>query len=359
MIVENFTSIANLPDIYVGLEGERATLVRQLIEVYASAYDLGSESIDTPSSNQILVEIYNPYTYQRSAFNPHRSNRKSSTGNLDQLRQEVEQTRGNDPFCNYEEKTYPGPFGRITGNYTVTAANEFAGAQAHGILIYQNHDPFYIPNVDEIQDRLTTTERWFKTAHSHQGNQELIFPTLIENRTPRAGATILHGHGQLSLKPNRHEGTMEKMKDIYLLYGERTEGRNYFTDIFEVYQSLELGFEVGNLKVFPSLTPTKDGEVIVFSEKMDDQASKLIQQIYRYFAEGRTASAFNMLIGYKPLENIYDWQNFPEAIIRFISRGNPWVKNSDFGGFELMGTSIISSDPYQINRELKSALNIN
>jgi hypothetical protein len=39
-----------------------------------------------------------------------------------------------------------------------------------------------------------------------------------------------------------------------------------------------------------------------------------------------------------------------------VDRGYPWDGSSDFGTMELYAASIISSDPFQVARELKEAL---
>jgi hypothetical protein len=44
------------------------------------------------------------------------------------------------------------------------------------------------------------------------------------------------------------------------------------------------------------------------------------------------------------------------VIARIVDRGYPWDGSSDFGTMELYATSIISSDPFQVARELKEAL---
>lgn len=350
-------SITDLPDIYHHLEGARGERARSLLRVYQTTSNLGDVNVKPENKTQQVIEVYNPWVQRRAAFNPSRSRRpKKTSGEIGQFQKEIDESKGLDPFCRFEETTLPGPFGRVTGRYGVTAANEFPSALYHGILIFNEHNPLSTPSVDEMAERFDILERWFAAAYLHS-DQNAVFPTFIENKTPRAAASVIHGHGQMSLKPHYHDGFMERMKSVSQEYFDK-KGRNYLDDLFEAHQDLGVGFEVDGNRVFASLTPIKEKESFVLIDDFrKNNIAQTIQALYQYYIEKSGQSAFNLLVGFRPFLINNDWDKLPQGILRFISRGNPWSANSDFGGYELMETSIISSDPYDLNRALQTANN--
>lgn len=355
--LEREMSIQHLPEIVSGLEGRERELVQRIILIQGGTADVGEENVEPDLQTQHVIETYNRWDHRRATFNGARNFRPQPQEKLQAYRNEITDARDKDPFCNLEVKTPPGPFGRIRGNNTVTAANKFAGALNHAVLIYDQHDPLYIPTLAEMQDRFNVARQWYEAAHAYNGYDGAIYPSLIENRTRRAAASVPHGHGQLALRRGMHEGMMEQMRANGEFYSYLHQ-RNYFDDLSRAHEILGLGIDLGSAHVYPSLTPTKEGEIDMFFDRFDEGAVGLIREIYSFFADSLGMPALNMLVGYKPLKNDgRNWDTVPAVMVRIIGRGDLSVSNSDIGGFELMGTSIIATDPYMVDRQLKIYLN--
>lgn len=356
LAVEQERRIQDLPEVISGLEGRDRMLVQRMIMVHSGTSDIGQENVDPSLQRQQVVEVYNRWDHRRAVFNGVRSFRPQPQDKLQAYRDEISGNFGKDPFCNLDEKTPPGPFGRVRGSNTVTAANLFAGALNHAVLIYDQHDPLYVPSQAEMQDRFNVADGWYQAAHAHNGSSGAIYPSLIENRTRRAAASIPHGHGQLALREGVHEGVMEQMRDNAEFYRHLNQG-DYFDDLRRVHEVLGLGLDLGGVRVYPSLTPTKEGEVDIFADQLNSRAIGLIHKVYSFFDNELGMPALNMLAGFRPLKDDgRNWGMIPGVVVRVIGRGDLGVSNSDIGGFELFGTSIIATDPYVVDRKLKQYL---
>ena len=100
----------------------------------------------------------------------------------------------------------------------------------------------------------------------------------------------------------------------------------------------------------------KEAEVVVFADRFDLPTRRFLYKLYGYFMD-RVSPAFNLMIGFRPPSyNGRDWGKVPGGVISIVSRGDPTHENSDIGGFEMMGTKIISTDPNRIKQELTEVL---
>lgn len=349
-------TISQLPDIVGGLSGTEGTLVSDIIEIRAIVSELGEENLPRADlQQQLLIETYNPWSHQRSVINLARAMRPLPLGNLVAIQADIASTYLKDPFCLYKTETPPNKFGRFKGKYHVTSGNLFSSAKNHGNLIAFGHSPLVAPTKDEFSDRYDVFDLWREAAYAASKGED-VYPSIIENRLRKAGSSIDHSHSQMALRSGRHEGEMEEYLAISNWYGHQT-GENYFDDLFRAHQLLGLGVEVGHLRVFPSLTPVKDAEVIVFADRFDSQARQLLFKIYDNYMNVLGAKAFNFIMGFKPVGyDGRDWGRVPALIARFINRGDPTAKNGDIAGFELAKTSITSTDQFQVNKILKEAL---
>lgn len=356
VVKEAERTISQLPDIVDGLSEADRALVGDIIEIRATVSEVGEENLPKADlQQQLLIETYNPWNHQRSVINLERAMRSIPLGNLADVQADIASTYLKDPFCLYLTKTPPNKFGRFMGKYHVTSGNLYPSAKKHGNLIAFEHSALISPTDDEFSDRYDVFDQWREAAYAASKGED-VYSSIIENRLRKAGSSIDHSHSQMALRSGRHEGGMEEYLAISNWYGHQ-KGGNYFDDLFRVHQLLGLGVEVGHLRAFPSLTPVKDAEVIVFADRFDSQTRQLLFKIYDYYMNVLGAKAFNFIMGFKPLGyDGRDWGRVPALIARFINRGDPTAKNGDIAGFELAGTSITSTDQFQVNKVLKDAL---
>lgn len=352
-------TIDQLPEIVSGLSGDEAQLFHgpnRIIEVraYTGELDLGHLSLDGLTT-QLLIEPYNPWNHSRVVFNRERAKRLPELGDLSNLKAEILRTLHHNQFCNYQEKTpknrFNGP-GRIESRFNVTAASLYMSAQSHGILIFE-HDPLAIPSEEAFLDRYEVADQWHEAAEDR--SPDSVYHSIIENKLKKAGGTVIHGHAQLAARPGRHEGDMEEYLDNTHWYYDKT-GRDYFDDLFRAHQAVGLAIELDGIRAFPSLTPKKEAEVNVFADRFDAPARRFLHKLYSYFMS-EVSPAFNVMIGLRPQSyDGRDWGRVPGVIISIVSRGDPTRENSDIGGFEMMGTKIVSTDPNLIKEGVTKAV---
>ncbi len=354
-------TIDQLPEMVDGLSGDEAQLFHgpnKILEVRAHTgeLDLGGLPFDG-LDKQLLIEPYNPWNHNRVVFNRERARRLPEPGDLSQLRLAIASTLHRNQFCNYQQRTPQNRFndqGRIEGRYNVTTASLYMSAQTHGILIF-DHDPLAIPSEAIFFDRYEVADQWHEAAEVR--SPEAVHHSIVENKLKKAGGTVDHGHAQMAARPGRHEGDMEEYLDNADWYYVKTGGRNYFDDLYRAHQIVGLDIEVGSgIQAFASLTPKKEAEVVVFADRFDLPTRRFLYKLYGYFMD-RVSPAFNLMIGFRPPSyNGRDWGKVPGVVISIVSRGDPTHENSDIGGFEMMGTKIISTDPNRIKQELTEVL---
>ena len=285
--------------------------------------------------NQKIISINNNFTGEGSLFNELRSLRPLPKIKIN--KRELENKK-NCLFCNPENFTPSDSFGRIKGKYCITASNIAKCDYFHSLIIFKEHNPLKIKKV-WLRDYFETAEKWFLEVKKLDKEAKNNF--LIWNCLWRSGASIIHGHMQLTSSKMKY-GKVKKLEEISEKYKQKFNS-DYFLDLFRVHKSLGLLREINRTKMLFYLTPVKEKEIVIFSkEKRFANLSDLIYKIIKnYFRLG--VKSFNL--------SLYKLKNY--WIIHLVDRGNLEDKNSDIGGMELYGNSVISFDPFKLSEKFK------
>lgn len=351
------SDIWHLPEIVDNLSGEERELFQRFFAF--TVHDARQECTHLGSkpelNSQKIVRTFNRITYEQAKFNWMRASRPQTRGDLSPILVTIEEKRGMDDFCRFEEKTSKDPnFGRIYGKHCITAANLYPFSQHHAVQIFLEHDPLKLPTEEAFLDRLDVTEQWFWKTHQYDKNA--IFPSYFQNQLAKGGASLwFHGHAQIELESDFHEGGMQKFIDIAKSYYDLYK-QDYFADLFSVHRSVGLGISYGDCLIFPSLTPTKEKQVVLVAWELSEEVRKDIYRLYRCLIEDQGVVAFNFSIGYPPLVESRGANHRIPYIVSMIDRGDPTSYTADVGGSEFsltMKTSIIATDPYQVQKSLE------
>ncbi|TMF64116.1 MAG: hypothetical protein E6I20_08710 [Chloroflexi bacterium] len=128
-----------------------------------------------------------------------------------------------------------------------------------------------------------------------------------------------------------------------------------FDDLWRVHEALGLGVERGGARVFASLTPVKESEVVILGRAGEDEvtlAPALALAIGAFRARG--VVAYNFALFLPPLSTDgNDWRRFPPQA-RLVDRGDPANKTSDIGGMELYAAGVVAGDPFRLAEVLRS-----
>jgi hypothetical protein len=300
---------------------------------------------------QRIIRVTDLVTLQGALFNELRARRPMEVKGADEMRRTIDEAVG-DPFCRPDTGTPADTFGRIRGIHGRTAANIAKYDGYHGVLVFEAHDPLAATDVAMISDYLMTARRWANAALEADPGARYYF--LMWNATWRAGGSVIHGHMQMTTTRGMHYPKIEALRRQALAYQARSE-RDYFDDLWSVHEKLGLGIEAGRARVFASLTPIKEREVIVLGRPGDDEGA-LAEGIVRTLAAYRSLGvvAHNMALYLPPLApDGEDWRRFaPHA--RLVDRGDPANRTSDIGAMELYAASVIASDPFRVADALRA-----
>ena len=301
-------------------------------------------SVDAVTTQRI-VRVTNLVMMEGALFNDVRARRPAEVKGADEVRETIERSRG-DPFCHPETGTPADTFGRIHGEHGITASNIAKYDTYHGVLVFDEHDPLAAMDAKVIRDRLLTARRWAQAANEEDPTAKYYF--LIWNCLWRAGGSIVHGHMQMTVTRGMHYPRVEMLRRRSLSYDEQ-QGRDYFDDLWLVHEALGLGLWHEGSRVFASLTPIKESEVIILGRPGEDEsalAGAIAHVIGKYREQG--VCAYNLALLLPPLSaDGNDWRRFPPHA-RLVDRGDPANKTSDIGGMELYAASVVAADPFRV-----------
>ena len=231
---------------------------------------------------QRIIRVTNRWTFEGATFNPLRSRRPGSgatqtarqapaqAGPLElppELRERITATEGDD-FCDPEHRTPADSFGRVRGQHVVTAANVAKAEGWHSVAIFDRHDPLAI-DAALIADLLAVAGAWAQRAHEAENAARYFF--LLWNCLQRAGASLIHGHAQMTLSTTMAHARVELWRAAAARYRQETGG-DYFADLAAVHAALGLAVPVVDSPVtmFASLTPAKEREFVLLADPWRD-----------------------------------------------------------------------------------------
>lgn len=314
--------------------------MRQWIEGYFG-------SVEAVKSQRI-VKITNLVTMEGSLFNELRASRPMETKAGSDLEETIMSNLG-DPFCKPLEGTPADSFGRVRGKHSITASNIAKYDGFHGVVVFDEHNPLVF-SAEQVSDYLDTALAWAHKAHDADREARYFF--LLWNCLWKSGASILHGHAQMTLSRDLHYAKVEHLRRSARRYRE-TYGTNYFDDLYTVHQALGLALENGHTRILAYLTPIKEKEVLLISEELDQDLKESIYKVLRGFVERLGVQSFNLALYQKPIADVgEDWSGFP-VVVRIVDRGDPHNKTADIGAMELYAASVIASDPFRVAEVLR------
>ncbi|HDN79481.1 MAG TPA: hypothetical protein ENG33_03310 [Chloroflexi bacterium] len=297
---------------------------------------------------QRIIKITNLVTMEGALFNELRASRPMEAKDARDLEEAINAQKGG-PFCRPLEGTPADVFGRVRGRHCITASNIAKYDGFHGLVIFENHNPLVF-DVEEVKDYFDTALGWARAAHQMDPEARYFF--LMWNCLWKSGASIIHGHIQLTLSKGMHYAKVEALRRAALAY-RKEYGSDYFADLYRIHEALGLGWRDGNVRGMAYLTPIKEKEIILIASGMDDNLKEAVYRVLSRLTKELGVQSFNLALYMPPLaEAPEDWEGFPH-LIRIVDRGEPFNRTADFGAMELYAASVIASDPFQVAAALR------
>lgn len=290
---------------------------------------------------QKIIRITNRITGEEAIFNALRALRP-----IERRKRRVAMGRPGGAFCNPLTQTPSDLFGRVRGKHCVTASNIAKYDYFHGLIIFDEHDPFLFDK-ERVADYIDTALAWFEQAH--RSDPAAIYPFFMWNCGWRSGATIDHGHIQLTLTTHRPYARIEKLRQVTQVYARKWRS-DYWADLFHIHSALGLGIQ-REVPIMAYLTPVKEKELLLVAREMGEGLKVGMWRLLNFFYDLGVRS-FNLVMLMPPLVRKRGWADFP-YLVRILDRGDPADKASDIGGMELWGSPVIAGDPFKLAQALR------
>ncbi len=299
---------------------------------------------------QRIVKVTNLITLESALFNELRARRPKDRRISNDLGETIANSVG-DPFCQPLDETPQDVFGRVEGRQCLTASNVAKIDGFHGVVVFDQHNPLAF-DAEAVKDYIDTALAWARKAHCEDKAARYFF--FMWNCLWRSGSSILHGHAQMTLGRGMHYARVEHLRRAALLY-RIGHGASYFDDLWAIHKSLDLAVEYKSVHVLAHLAPIKEKEVLLISERLDDDLKYAIYKVLRCFVNVLNVTSFNLAVCMRPIDSVpEDWQGFP-VVVRVVDRGDPDSQASDMGAMDLYGSSVISSNPFKVAAALAEA----
>lgn len=293
---------------------------------------------------QRIIKVTNQVTLEGTLFNGLRASRPLDTGVSLDLDREIQATAG-DPFCRPEEGTPEDVFGRVHGEYAVSASNVAKYDGFHGVIVFDGHNPLDL-SPEKVADYVATGLDWLRRAR--ETDPEARYPFLMWNCLWRAGGSIIHGHAQVTATRGTHYPKVERLRRAALDYAAEY-GADYFDDLYRVHDALGLSIPAPDgVRAFASLTPLKEKEVVILGQNPEDEVlRRSVGEALQRYVRDLGVRAFNVAFYMPPVPADEEWSGFPTAVY-LVDRGDPANRTSDLGAMELYAASVVATDPFRV-----------
>jgi len=294
-------------------------------------------------AEQKIVRLHNKLSGEESIFNSIRHLRPSDTRgknpiSIDSIDIET------DIFADPLQTTTEDLFSRIYGKFCITASNIAKCNELHGLVIFNKSHPLKFTR-EEVIDYLDTSWRWAQQAHKYYPANKYFF--FCWNCLWRSGASINHGHAQMTLNRGRAYSRIESLRNTAIAY-QRQYNSNYFNDLFRIHQMLGLTKEVDGVQIMAYLTPIKNNEIIVMSRELTPNFASCIYDGLATYRDSLGVTSFNMAMATPPLSRTREtWQGFP-VISWMVDRGKLEYRSSDIGSLELFAANSVDCNPFEL-----------
>jgi galactose-1-phosphate uridylyltransferase len=214
----------------------------------------------------------------------------------------------------------------------------------HGLVVFEEHHPLRFTE-EQVGDYLDTAQAWAMTAH--QTDPTACYPFFLWNCLWRSGASILHGHAQVTLTQGMHYARVESWRQASHRF-RATHGVDYFPELIAAQKRVGLAISTGTATILPSLTPFKERETLIIDSALTSDLKSALYRVLRAFVDDLGVRSFNVGIYQPPLADTPEpWKGFP-WIARILDRGSPYSKTVDIGAMEIFGQSVVTTDPYRV-----------
>ncbi|CAD7698388.1 unnamed protein product [Ostreobium quekettii] len=262
----------------------------------------GLHSLD----KQVVVSVTNRYTFEQTWFNAVRGSKPQTFRLPEEPRGPAKEGVKVCDFCEWGTYTAVDTFGRIERQHAVAVSNLFKYCSpCHGVVLFKHHDPLAFSQ-EQLADLLAASSAWLcEAADAHP---DAVYPLLVWNSGPRAGASQFHGHAQVMLSKATLPAysKLQQAAHMSALSNGRIDGLSnksvsFFCDLLQAHRGAGLLRVVekdeGRCALHASLTPVKDMEVILWGTSLVSPAFQAgLHAVLRALIDDMGVRTFNVAI---------------------------------------------------------------
>ena len=216
------------------------------------------------------------------------------------------------------------------------------------------HNPLVFSEED-IEDYIDTAMAWANEVHRREERAKHFF--FVWNCLWKSGASIVHGHAQVTMTSDMHYAKIEHLRRATQIY-QTAYGSNYFDDLYNIHDLLGLAIQMDSTRVLAYLTPVREKELLLISGDVDDDFKHFVYQVLYRFTELLSVRSFNLAICMPPIGPVEeDWRHFP-VIAWLVDRGDLMNRTCDVNGMDLYASSVIASAPFVVADILQGSINL-
>ncbi|MGQ9554140.1 MAG: hypothetical protein ACUVWR_08515 [Anaerolineae bacterium] len=301
---------------------------------------------------QRIIKVTNIVTLEGALFNEIRSCRPFEVCESGDVWELVNKSKG-DPFCKPLTDTPEDSFGRIEGEHSITASNVAKYDGFHGLVIFNEHDPLRFDE-ESVADYFAVALAWAQEARAL--DPQAVYFFLMWNCLWKSGASIMHGHAQMTLGRDMHYAKVEAWRRASLAY-RHEHGTSLFDDLYEAHRDVGLAWADGGIRGMAYLAPVKEKEVILLADAYDSGLARGVFQVLDAMVREMGVRSFNLAVYMPPLASVAeDWRGFP-VMVRIVDRGDVNTRVADFGAMEVYASSVVTSDPFTVAATIAARVN--
>ncbi|BCX05765.1 MAG: hypothetical protein KatS3mg053_3703 [Candidatus Roseilinea sp.] len=377
-------TIVDLPELIAALPAERRARFERIFRVDRVAGECRVPDAMRPwveaqfgsvaaVERQEVIRVTNLVTFDGALFNPLRRWRPVTLYDDERETQDARRKTWDtghktqnvnrespieDAFADPLRATTEDVFGRVRGEYCITASNVARWEGQCAVLIFDEPDPLAFTRA-HLRDYFRTSLEWARRAHDHDPQARYL--VWMWNGGPKGGASIPHAHAQMGLGRGMHYAKVEMLRRAALAYRAR-HGANYFDDLLAAHDDVGLGLCAGRLRGFVYLAANRPKDTWIYGHALDDDLADALHDVLRALIERTDMRAFDVGVLMPPPFPLTpalspegegvgdeDWSGFP-VIVRIGDRGALEMRSSDIGAIDLYAHNAISVDPFEVRQ---------
>jgi hypothetical protein len=353
-------TIGSVADLAARINAPEFGLIRELYEVDRVAssrmsmspagWAIAAEAMELPREaveNQLMSIVRDRYTGHEAIINPLRSRRKGAARDAAPASspdRAVSHCRWCGDWHVRRSELWTDEWGPVcSADGRIGTRPNWARQSSINGLAFGDEGMHDLQGLAEAEfvGLFETGERYLAAARSVRPSMH--FALLFLNGGPKSAASVEHAHVQIVAREDRHFAYPEWIAACC--------PGDYWQRTLAAHELLGLAVAEAECVGWVGLAPVKERDFTALSASVTGGA-RFMYRIWRNFARAGTRN-FSLAAILSPghvagADGPARFARWPNAVWRFVDRGDPAVTHGDIGTMELFGSAVIANDPFAV-----------